>query len=179
MWPAPEAWQNNCNQCTVNKLGCSIGSICIAKRKRAEGSGVKARKEPKQAQVEGSDGEVELGLDDTEFSGFDMGVRVTQDLSVTLLRIWQEMSVQSEIMWQMLQVSMAQLDILRVGSNDLESQAKVLCWIGSGLSVVRTQEAQSRSTRLRELESQGCALVAKEKLQGLSGSGEKSRSRAQ
>src|SRR5882724_614545 len=143
------------------------------KWKRAKGLGVKARKEPKWAQVEGSDGEVELGLDDTEFSGFDMGVRVTQDLSVTLLRIWQEMSVQSEIMWQMLQVSMAQLDILQVSGNDLASQAKALCQIGSGLSVVRTQEAQSRSTRLWELELWGCALVAKEKLQGLSGSGEK------
>jgi len=37
-------------------------------------------------------------------------------LSVVLLRIWQEMSVQSEIMRQMLQVSMVQLDILRVGA---------------------------------------------------------------
>jgi len=50
-------------------------------------------------------------LDDTEFAGFDMGARVTQDLLVTLLGIWQEMSVQLEIMWQMLQVSMVQLDI--------------------------------------------------------------------
>jgi len=31
--------------------------------------------------------------------------------------------------------------------------------------VVRTQEAQLRSTRLQELESWGCALAAKEKLQ--------------
>jgi len=73
----------------------------------------------------------------------------------------------------MLQVSMAHLDILRVGSNDLASQAEVVCWIGSGLSVVRTQEAQSRLARLWELESRGHALVAKEKSQGLSGSGEK------
>jgi len=50
---------------------------------------------------------------------FDMGAQVTQDLSVTLLRIWQEMSVQLDIMRQMLQVSMAQLDILWVSSNDL------------------------------------------------------------
>ena len=119
------------------------------------------------------DGEVESGSDDTEFAGFDMGAQVTQDLSVALLRIWQEMSVQSDIMQQMLQVSMAQLDILRVSSNDLSSQAEALCRIGSGLSVVRTQEAQSRSTRLQELELQGHALVAKEKSQGLSGSGEK------
>ena len=71
---------------------------------------------------------------------------------------------------------MAQLDILRVGSNDLSSQAKALCQIGSGLSVVRTQEAQLRLTRLWELELQGHALVAKEKSQGLSGSGEKPES---
>ena len=123
------------------------------------------------AQVEGSDGEVESGSDDTEFAGFDMGAWVTQDLSVALLGIQQEMSVQSDIMRQMLQVSMAQLDILWVGSNDLSSQAEALCQIGSGLSVVRTQEAWSRSTRLQELESWGCALAAKEKLQGPSGSG--------
>jgi len=84
--------------------------------------------------------------------------------------------VQSDIMWQMLQVSMAQLDILWVGSNDLLSQAEVLCWIGSGLSVVRTQEARSRSTRLRELESRGRALAVKEKSQGPSGNGEKPES---
>jgi len=113
--PAPEVQQKNCNQCATNKLGCSIGSIHVAKRKRAEGSGVKARKELKQAQVEGSDREVESGSDDTEFAAFDMGGWVTQDLLVTLLGIWQEMSVQSEIMWQTLQVSMAQLDILWVG----------------------------------------------------------------
>ena len=115
---------------------------------------MKARKEPKWARVEGSDGEVE-GSDNTKFPGFDMGAWVTQDLSVTLLRIWQEMSMQSEIMQQMLQVSMVQLDILWVSSNDLASQAEALCQIGSGLSVVRTQEAQSRSTRLWELESWG------------------------
>ena len=102
-----------------------------------------------------------------------MGAQVTQDLSVVLLRTWQEMSVQSEIMWQLLQVSMVQLDILRVRGNDLSLQAKTLCQIGSGLSVVRTQEAWSRSTRLQELESRGHALVAKEKSQGPSGSGEK------
>src|SRR5882724_2054879 len=90
-----------------------------------------------------------------------------------LLRIRKEMSMQSEIMWQMLQVSMVQLDILRVSGDDLASQAEVLCQIGSGLSIVRTQEAQSRSTRLWELESWGHSLVAKEKSQGPSGSGEK------
>ena len=173
MWLAPEARQKNCNWCAANKLGCSIASICVVKQKRAKGSGVKARKEPKQARVEGSDGEVESGSDDNEFVGFDMGARVTQDLSVVILGIRQEMSMQSEIMWQMLQVSMVQLDILRVSSNDLLSQAEALCQIGNGLSVVRTQEARSRSTRLWELESWGRALVAKEKLQGLSGSGEK------
>ena len=77
--------------------------------------------------------------------------------------------MQSEIMRQMLQVSMAQLDILWVSSNDLASQAEALCQIGSGLLVVRTQEAQLRSTRLWELELQGRALAAKEKLQGPSG----------
>jgi len=173
VWLSPEAQQKNCNQCAANKLGCSIGSIHIAKQKRAEGSGAKAGKELKQAQVKGSDGEVESGSDDTKFVGFDMGAWVTQDLSVVLLGIRQEMSVQLEIMRQMLQVSMAQLDILWVRGNDLLSQAEVLCQIRSGLSVVRTQEAQSRSTRLQELESWGRALVAKEKSQGPSGSGEK------
>ena len=176
MWLAPEARQKNCNQCAANKLGCSIGPICITKWKRAEGSGVKSRKEPKWARVEGLDGEVESGSDDTEFAGFNMGARVTQDLLVALLGIWQEMSMQLDIMWQMLQVSMVQLDILWVGSNDLSSQAKALCQIGSGLSVVRTWEAQSRLTRLQELESRGRALAAKEKSQGLSGSGEKPES---
>ena len=114
MWPALEAWQKNCNQCATNKLGCSIRDICIAKQKRAKGLGAKTGKELEWAQVDGSDGEVELGSDDTNFAGFDMGVCVTQDLSVMLLRIWQEMSVQSEIMWQMLQVSMAQLYVLQV-----------------------------------------------------------------
>jgi len=57
------------------------------------------------------------------------------DLSVVLLRIWQEMSMQSEIMWQMVQVSMAQLESLQVISNDLALQAEALCWIGSGLLV--------------------------------------------
>jgi len=102
-----------------------------------------------------------------------MGAWVTQDLSVVLLRIWQEMSVQSDIMRQMLQVSMVQLDILQVGSKDLSLQVEALCQIGSGLLVVRTREARSRSTRLWELESWGRALAAKEKSQGPSGSGEK------
>jgi len=42
--------------------------------------------------------------------------------------------------------------------------------------VVRTREAQSRSTRLWELELRGRALAAKEKSQGPSGSGEKPES---
>ena len=83
-------------------------------QKRADGLGAKTSKEPKQARVDGLDREVESGSDYTNFAGFDMGVCVTQDLSVMLLRIWQEMSVQSEIMWQMLQVSMAQLYVLQV-----------------------------------------------------------------
>jgi len=115
-------------------------------------------------------------LDDTKFVGFDMGAWVTQDLSVALLGIRQEMSVQLEIMQQMLQVSMAQLDILQVSGNNLSSQAEVLYLIRSGLSVVRTQEAGSRLTRLRELELWGRALAAKEKSQGPSGSGEKPES---
>jgi len=81
--------------------------------------------------------------------------------------------VQSEIMRQMLQVSMAQLDILWVSSNDLALQAEALCWIRIGLLVVRSQEARLRLTRLWELELQGRALVAKEKFQGPSGSGAK------
>jgi len=173
MWPALEAWQKNCNQCATNKLGCSIESIHVAKHKRTECSGGKASKEPKKARFNGSDGEVESGSDDTEFAGFNMGVWVTQDPSVTLLGICQEMSMQLEIMWQMLQVSMVQLEILWVSSNDLASQAEALCWIGSGLLVVRTQEARSRLTRLWEMKSRGHALAAMEKSQGPSGSGEK------
>ena len=138
MWPALEAWQKNCNQCAANKLGCLIRSICIAKWKRAKGSGTKASKEPKRARVEGSDGEVELGSDDTNFIGFDMGLWVTQDLSAMLLSIRQEMSMQLEIMWQMLQVSMVQLDVLWFWGVDLVSQEEAMCQIGSGLSVVRT-----------------------------------------
>jgi len=138
VWLALEAWKKNCNWYAVNKLGCSIESICVAKWKRTEGSGAKASKEPKRAQVDGLDREVKLGSDNTEFAGFDMGVQVTQDLSVALLGIWKEMSVQLEIMRQMLQVSMAQLDVLQVGGNNLASQAEALCWIGSGLLVVRT-----------------------------------------
>ena len=72
---------------TTNKLGCSIESIHVAKQKRTEGLGVKAGKEPKWAQVDGSDGEVESGLDDTNFVGFEMGAQVTQDLLVALLGI--------------------------------------------------------------------------------------------
>jgi len=56
---------------------------------------------------------------------------------------------------------MVQLDILRVGGNDLVLQAEALYQIGSGVLVVRTQEAQSRLARLQELESRGHALVAK------------------
>src|SRR5882724_10989645 len=119
MRPAPEARQKNFNQCSVNRLGCLIGSICIMKRKKSKGSGARASKEPKRARVKGLDGEVDLGLDDTNFTGFDMGVWVTQDLSVVLLGIRQEMTMQLEIMWQMLQVSMAQLEVLGVGGVDL------------------------------------------------------------
>jgi len=61
-------------------------------------------------------GRFELWSDNTNFVGFDMGVWVTQDLLVDWLGIHQEMSVQSEIMRKMLQVSMVQLDILWVGS---------------------------------------------------------------
>ena len=117
-----------------------------------------------------------MGSDNAKFTGFDMGAWVTQDLLVTLLGICQDMSAQSEIMWQMLQVSMAQLDVLRVSGNDLTSQAEALCQIRSGLSVVRTQEARLRSARLQEMELRGCALEAMEKSQGLSRSGEKPES---
>ena len=86
--------------------------------------------------------------------------------------------MQSEVIWQMLQVSMAQLDILQVSGNDLASQAEALCQIGSGLLVVKTQEARSRSTRLWELELRGRALVAKEKSRVRVGV-EKSQSQAQ
>jgi len=67
---------------------------------------------------------------------------------------------------------MAQLDILWVGSNDLSSQAEALCQIGSGLSVVRTQDAWSRSTRCRSW-SRGVVFSGKGEIAGSSGSGEK------
>jgi len=51
--PAPEVWQKNCNHCSANKLGCSIGSIHVVKRQRAKDAGAKVRKEPERARVEG------------------------------------------------------------------------------------------------------------------------------
>jgi len=127
-------------------------------------------KEPKRALIEGSDGEVELGSEDTDFEGLTW---VTQDLSVTLLGIQQGMSMQLEIMWKMLQVSMVQLDVLQVRGVDLASQAEAVCQVRSGLSAVRTQEARSRSARLWEMESRNHALEAMERSQGPSGSGER------
>jgi len=60
-----------------------------------------------------------------------MGAQVTQDLSVALLRIRKEMSVQLDIMQQMLQVSMAQLDMLQVRVNDLDCRWRQ--FVGSGV----------------------------------------------
>ena len=77
----------------------------------------------KRVQVEGSEFEAELGSGDSEAEGNDMGVQVTQDLSMALLGIWQEMAEQLELMWQMLQVAMAQLEVTRVRGVNLESQA--------------------------------------------------------
>jgi len=114
-----------------------------------------------------------LGSDDSDFTGFDMGAWVTQDLMVALLSIQQEMTVQLEIMWQMLQLSMVQLKFLRVGGVDLASQVEAICWVGSGQSVVRTREARLRLARVQEMELRGCALEALEQSQGPSGSGEK------
>jgi len=115
---------------------------------------------------------VELGSEDSDFLGVDLGLRVTQDLSLTLIGIWKEMSIQLDIMQQMLQVSMAQLKVLWVRGVDLVSQAEAVCQVRSGQSVVRTQEARSRSERLQEMELRGCAIEALEQSQGLSGSGE-------
>ena len=56
-----------------------------------------------------------------------MGAWVTQDLLVALLGIWQEIAKQSEIMWQMLQVAMAQLEVMSVMGIDLVSQAEAVC----------------------------------------------------
>ena len=75
-------------------------------------------------------------------------------------------------MQQMLQVSMVQL-VMRVRGINLASQEELVCQIRSGLVVVRTQEARSRSARVQEMELRGHALEALEKSQGLSGSGEK------
>jgi len=98
----------------------------MAKQKRAKGLGVKARKEPKQARVNGSDGEVELGLDNTKFSGFDMGVQVTQDLSVALLGIQRRCPCSQRLCGRCCR-SHGTLDILQVGSNNLVLQAEALC----------------------------------------------------
>ena len=78
-----------------------------------------------------------------------MGAQVTQHLTVALLGIQQEMAKQSEIMWQILQVSMVQLEVTRVGGINLESQVEAICQIRSGLVVVRTQEARLRSVRVQ------------------------------
>jgi len=81
----------------------------------------------KRVWVEGSEVEVDLGSGDNEVEGLDIGAWVTQDLSVVLLGIQQEMAKQSEIMWQMLQVSMAQLEVMRVGRIDLVSHREAMC----------------------------------------------------
>ena len=94
--------------------------------------GVKGRKEPKRARVKGLEVEAESGSGKSKFKGFDMGSWVTQDLSVVLLGIQQEMAEQSKIMWQMLQVFMAQLEVMRVSGIDLASQAEAVCHIRSG-----------------------------------------------
>ena len=138
------------------------------KQKRAEDSGAKASKESKRAWVEGSD--------NSDFIGFNMGVQVTQDLSVMLLGIEQEMAMQLEIMWQMLQVSMGQLEVLWVRGVEFGSQVEAVCQVGSGQLVVRTQEARLRSVRVQEMELRGCALEALEQSQGPSGSREKPES---
>ena len=78
-----------------------------------------------------------------------------------------------EIMWQMLQVAMVQLMVMRVSRIDLVSQVEAVCQIGSGVSVVRTQEARSRSARVWEMELRGHALEALEKSQGPNCGGEK------
>ena len=49
---------------------------------------------PQKAWVEGSEVEAESGSGDSEAGGVDMGAWVTQDLSVVLLGIWQEMAEQ-------------------------------------------------------------------------------------
>jgi len=100
--------------------------------------GARGRREPKRAQVKGSEVEAESGSGDSEAEGLNMGAWVTQDLLVALLGIWQEIAKQSEIMWQMLQVAMAQLEVMRVGGIDLASQAEAVYQIRSGVSVVRT-----------------------------------------
>src|SRR5882724_1064507 len=83
------------------------------------------------------------------------------------------MAEQLEIMWQMLQVAMVQLEVTRVGGINLVSQAEAMCWIRSGVSVVRTQEARSRSVRVWEMELRGHALEALERSQGPNCGGEK------
>ena len=119
MWPAPEALQKNCNWCLANKLGCLIGSIHVVKWERAKDVGAKGMKVLKKAQVEGLEVEAKSGSGDSEAEGLNMGVWVTQDLLVALLGIRKEMAKHSEIMWQMLQVSMVQLEVMRVRGIDL------------------------------------------------------------
>src|SRR5882724_3854388 len=99
--------------------------------------GLKGGKTQKRVWVEGLEVEAELGSGDSEFEGLDMGAWVTPDLLVALLGIWQELAKQLEIMQQMLQVSMVQLEVMRVGGINLVSQAEAVCWIRSGVSVMR------------------------------------------
>jgi len=102
------------------------------KWKRAEGLGVKASKELKRARIEGLDVEMELGSEDSNLVGVDLGMQVTQDLSIVILGIWQEMSMQSEIMWQMLQVSMAQLKVLGLGGWTWRLRQRLYVGLGVG-----------------------------------------------
>jgi len=57
---------------------------------------------------------------------------------MALLRIRKEMAKQLKIMWQMLKVAMAQLEVMRVRGIDLASQVEAMCQVRSGVLVVRT-----------------------------------------
>jgi len=97
-----DVWQKNCNKCSLNKLACLVGIIRVAKWTRAEDAGTEGGKSLKKTWVKESEAEAELGLGESDEG--DLGMQITQDLSLMLLGIPKEMAVQSALMCQMLHV---------------------------------------------------------------------------
>jgi len=76
-------------------------------------------------------------------------------LSIVLLGVHEEVAMQLELMWKILQVSIAQLEMLCICSVDLGAHAEVICNIDQGTLVWRTQEARLKLAHARELEHRG------------------------